>query len=176
VASITQPIPEMDQLMEWLPAHIPAMARDESMVSIVHGDYRLDNLMFHPTEPASSPCWTGSCPHWATRWPTSATTAWPGTSRLGLSAALAGWTWQPGHPDEDDYIRLYCERTGLATPEQLQGRLELLHGLQPVPHRRHPAGHCQARGGRHGLQRAGQGSGAGARPWPSWPGSSPSKA
>ena len=51
VASITQPIPEMDQLMAWLPQNIPAMARDESLVSIVHGDYRLDNLMFHPTEP-----------------------------------------------------------------------------------------------------------------------------
>ena len=33
------------------PTHIPAGARDESVVSIVHGDYRLDNLMFHPTEP-----------------------------------------------------------------------------------------------------------------------------
>ena len=51
VASITQPIPEMDKLMEWLPAHMPASACDESRVSIVHGDYRLDNLMFHPTEP-----------------------------------------------------------------------------------------------------------------------------
>ena len=51
VASITQPIPEMDRLIEWLPAHIPAGARDEGKVSIVHGDYRLDNLMFHPTEP-----------------------------------------------------------------------------------------------------------------------------
>ncbi|MDN5540146.1 phosphotransferase family protein, partial [Comamonas sp.] len=51
VASVTQPIPEMDQLMEWLPAHMPASARDEGRVSIVHGDYRLDNLMFHPTEP-----------------------------------------------------------------------------------------------------------------------------
>ena len=40
-------IPEMDRLIEWLPAHIPASARDESKVSIVHGDYRLDNLMFH---------------------------------------------------------------------------------------------------------------------------------
>ena len=51
VASVTQPIVEMDRLMEWLPQHIPAMARSEAMVSIVHGDYRLDNLMFHPTEP-----------------------------------------------------------------------------------------------------------------------------
>src|SRR6478752_8799707 len=51
VASVTQPIPEMDKLIEWLPAHIPPGARDENRVSIVHGDFRLDNLMFHPTEP-----------------------------------------------------------------------------------------------------------------------------
>ena len=51
VASATQPIPAMDALMQWLPAHMPDSARDASRVSIVHGDYRLDNLMFHPTEP-----------------------------------------------------------------------------------------------------------------------------
>jgi aminoglycoside phosphotransferase (APT) family kinase protein len=50
-ASATQPIDAMDRLIEWLPAHIPPAARDESQVSIVHGDYRLDNLIFHPTEP-----------------------------------------------------------------------------------------------------------------------------
>lgn len=37
----------MDRLIEWLPAHIPA--GDESR--IVHGDYRSDNMVFHPTEP-----------------------------------------------------------------------------------------------------------------------------
>ena len=56
-ASITQPIPEMDQLMAWLPANIPAAARDESMVSIVHGDYRLDNLMFHPDGTVAAVDW-----------------------------------------------------------------------------------------------------------------------
>lgn len=45
------PIPEMERLIDWLPAHIPASARDEGLVSVVHGDYRLDNLIFHPTEP-----------------------------------------------------------------------------------------------------------------------------
>jgi aminoglycoside phosphotransferase (APT) family kinase protein len=48
---MSQPIAEMEKLVEWLPQHIPAAARDEGKVSIVHGDYRLDNLMFHPTEP-----------------------------------------------------------------------------------------------------------------------------
>ncbi|HEV8691330.1 MAG TPA: phosphotransferase [Ideonella sp.] len=51
LASVTGPNPAMDQLLSWLPANIPASARDETQASVVHGDYRLDNLIFHPTEP-----------------------------------------------------------------------------------------------------------------------------
>ncbi len=51
LASVTEPIEAMDRLIEWLPTHIPDGARDDRMVSIVHGDYRLDNVMFHPSEP-----------------------------------------------------------------------------------------------------------------------------
>jgi aminoglycoside phosphotransferase (APT) family kinase protein len=40
-------IEAMERLIEWLPAHIPP--GDES--TIVHGDYKLDNMIFHPTEP-----------------------------------------------------------------------------------------------------------------------------
>ena len=40
-------IPAMDALIGWLPRHVPA--GDET--SIVHGDYRIDNVIFHPTEP-----------------------------------------------------------------------------------------------------------------------------
>jgi aminoglycoside phosphotransferase (APT) family kinase protein len=50
-ASVTDPIPEMDRLIAWLPAHVPDGARDPAAISIVHGDFRLDNLIFHPTEP-----------------------------------------------------------------------------------------------------------------------------
>lgn len=45
--SETDPIPAMDNLMEWLPQKLPTS--DE--VRIVHGDLRLDNMMIHPTEP-----------------------------------------------------------------------------------------------------------------------------
>jgi aminoglycoside phosphotransferase (APT) family kinase protein len=38
---------DMDRLIEWLPANIPE--GDES--TIVHGDFRCDNMIFHPTEP-----------------------------------------------------------------------------------------------------------------------------
>jgi len=46
-ASETVHIPEMEKLIEWLPATLPAQER----TSVVHGDYRLDNMIFHPTEP-----------------------------------------------------------------------------------------------------------------------------
>jgi aminoglycoside phosphotransferase (APT) family kinase protein len=46
-ASETEKIEAMDRLMEWLPAHIPP--GDET--TIVHGDYRIDNMVFHATEP-----------------------------------------------------------------------------------------------------------------------------
>jgi len=45
--SETENIEEMNQLMEWLPQSIPPGER----TSIVHGDYRLDNMVLHPTEP-----------------------------------------------------------------------------------------------------------------------------
>lgn len=42
------PISALDQLADWLPAHLPA---DDGAVSIAHGDFRLGNMLFHPTEP-----------------------------------------------------------------------------------------------------------------------------
>jgi aminoglycoside phosphotransferase (APT) family kinase protein len=46
-ASQTETIDAMERLIEWLPKHIPA---DEE-TGIVHGDFRLDNVIFHPHEP-----------------------------------------------------------------------------------------------------------------------------
>jgi aminoglycoside phosphotransferase (APT) family kinase protein len=46
-ASETQHIPEVEKLIEWLPRTVPEQKR----ISIVHGDYRLDNMIFHATEP-----------------------------------------------------------------------------------------------------------------------------
>jgi aminoglycoside phosphotransferase (APT) family kinase protein len=48
-ASEIDRIEEMEKLIDWLPQHIPADGGD--WVTIVHGDYRLDNVIFHPTEP-----------------------------------------------------------------------------------------------------------------------------
>jgi aminoglycoside phosphotransferase (APT) family kinase protein len=45
--SRTDAIPAMDALLEWLPRHTP----DEDVTTLVHGDYRLGNLILHPDEP-----------------------------------------------------------------------------------------------------------------------------
>lgn len=114
LASVTEPNPAMDALLEWLPAHVPASARDEGEVSIVHGDYRLDNLVFHPTEPRVIAVldWELStlghpladfsyhCMSWHIE--TSGATRGLGGQDL---AAL-------GIPGERDYVQRYCERTG----------------------------------------------------------------
>ena len=47
LASQTEDLPDMHKLMEWLPNNIPA----EAGSVIVHGDYRLGNVLIHPTEP-----------------------------------------------------------------------------------------------------------------------------
>ncbi len=47
VAAKTDDIAAMDQVMAWLPAHIPP----DDETTIVHGDYRVENLIFHPIEP-----------------------------------------------------------------------------------------------------------------------------
>ena len=46
-ASETDLIPEMEKLIEWLPKTVPTQKR----VSIVHGDYRIDNMIFHADKP-----------------------------------------------------------------------------------------------------------------------------
>lgn len=47
-AAETETIDAMETLIAWLPANMPA---DDGQIGMVHGDYRLDNLIFHPTEP-----------------------------------------------------------------------------------------------------------------------------
>jgi len=112
-ASITEPIAAMDRLIEWLPGHIPASARDDSRVSIVHGDYRLDNLVFHPTEPRivavldwelstlGHPLADFSYHLMMYRMPNAVTTGLAGLDLAALNI-----------PGEADYVAAYCRRTG----------------------------------------------------------------
>ncbi|MEC4722060.1 phosphotransferase [Noviherbaspirillum sp. CPCC 100848] len=108
-ASETERIEAVENLIDWLPRHIPT--GDETRV--VHGDFRIDNVIFHPTEPRILAVldWELStlghpladfayhCMTW--RMP-------QGRSRGLDGVALA----ELGIPTEEEYVRMYCERTG----------------------------------------------------------------
>jgi aminoglycoside phosphotransferase (APT) family kinase protein len=108
-ASETETIEAMDNLIEWLPKNIPE--GDET--SIVHGDYRLDNMMFHPTEPKILAILD---------WELSTL----GHPLADFSYHLMSWHIPQGQfrgiggldhkalgiPTEAEYIARYCERTG----------------------------------------------------------------
>jgi aminoglycoside phosphotransferase (APT) family kinase protein len=108
-ASETEPIEAMDRLIDWLPAHVPP--GDET--AVVHGDFRLDNLIFHPTDPRvlavidwelstlghpladfSYLCMCWHIPPGAFR----------GIAGLDLAAL--------GIPSEESFIARYCDRSG----------------------------------------------------------------
>jgi aminoglycoside phosphotransferase (APT) family kinase protein len=108
-ASETQNVEAMNRLIEWLPGHIPP--GDET--TVVHGDYRMDNLVFHPSEPRIIAIldWELStlghpladfsyhCMSWHI-----APGAFRGIAGLDLAAL--------GIPTEDEYMARYAERTG----------------------------------------------------------------
>jgi len=108
-ASETGPQPAMNRLIEWLPRHVPA----EGEPRIVHGDYRIDNLIFHPTEPRVIGVidWELSTigdpladfAYHAMAWRVS-----PELFRGLAGADLAAL----GIPTEDEYVVAYCARTG----------------------------------------------------------------
>jgi aminoglycoside phosphotransferase (APT) family kinase protein len=120
LASITEDIPEMNRMIEWLPAHMPASALDSSKLSVVHGDYRLDNLVFHKSEPRIIAVldWELSTLGHPLADFSYHCMAWhipPGVFRGigGLDHAALGI------PSESDYVKRYCERTKLAAPDAL---------------------------------------------------------
>lgn len=121
LASVTETIDEMDRLIAWLPAHMPASARDERQVSVVHGDFRLDNLIFEAERPriAAVLDWELSTLGHPLADFSYHCMAWhipPGTFRGigGLDLAALGI------PSEREYVRRYCERVGAATGRHLE--------------------------------------------------------
>jgi aminoglycoside phosphotransferase (APT) family kinase protein len=114
--SETGPIPAMDALIERLPARCLA---DDGTVALVHGDYRIDNLMFHPSEPRviavvdwelstlGQPLADLGYFCMALRLPRNP--ALPGLAGLDRAAL--------GIPDEATILRRYSELTGRRIPD-----------------------------------------------------------
>ena len=108
-ASETKPQPAMDALIEWLPSHLPR----EAAPRVVHGDYRMDNLVFHKTEPKVIG---------VLDWELSTI----GDPLAGFAYHVMSWRVTPelfrglagidfaglGIPTEEEYVAAYCRRTG----------------------------------------------------------------
>ena len=102
----------MDRLVEWLPANIPAGDDD---TSIVHGDFRIDNLIFHPVEPRvlavldwelstlGHPLADFAYHAMMYRMPPHIVAGLAGADLVGLQL-----------PSEGEYVAAYCARTGRA--------------------------------------------------------------
>ena len=106
-------VPAMDRLVEWLPANVPADSGHEARV--IHGDFRCDNMIFHPTEPRVLAVldWELSTlghplADFAYHLMMYRMPAELGTGLAGLDLAALGI------PSEDDYVAAYCRRTGRA--------------------------------------------------------------
>ena len=109
VAAKTGDIPSMDRLMEWLPANIPP--GDET--AIVHGDYRVENLIFHPTEPrvVAIVDWElSTLGHPLADLAYNCLTYHLPPEALGRADAADGD--RRGIPGEAEYVAAYCRRTG----------------------------------------------------------------
>lgn len=112
--SETHTIPAMDALIDWLPANLPTAPEE---LRIAHGDFRLDNLLFHPTEPRVLAVldWelsTLGCPYADFAYNVMVWRIAPGLFR-GLGGVDLSGT---GIPTEDAYIDAWCRRTGRTRP------------------------------------------------------------
>jgi aminoglycoside phosphotransferase (APT) family kinase protein len=110
-ASMMEPIEEMERIIEWLPLHLPP----EHGGRIVHGDYKVDNIVFHPTE---------ACVVALLDWELATI----GDPLADFAFHLMAWHLEPtlfrgwagedlaglGIPSERAYAEAYARRTGIA--------------------------------------------------------------
>ena len=112
LASETQDIESMQALIEWLPSNIPG--KDET--SIVHGDYRIDNMVLHPTQSKVLAVldWElstlghplGDFTYHLMQW------FMPDIANGAGTQSLSNANFKElGIPTAEEYIRMYCEKT-----------------------------------------------------------------
>ena len=110
-ASETEVVAEMEALIDWLPNHIP---EGDETVALVHGDYRLDNMIFHPREPRVIGIldWELSTIGDPLADLAYQLMAWRFPREGGISGLEGLDRSSLGLPSDDDYIAAYCHRTG----------------------------------------------------------------
>ncbi|MEX3011916.1 phosphotransferase family protein [Hoeflea sp. TYP-13] len=115
-ASETQTISDMDLLIPWLEEHLPL---DEGQVSLVHGDYRIDNMIFAPDEPKIMAVldWELSTlghpladlAYQCMQWRLPHNTGFRGLGGLDRK--------EIGLPTEEEYVAAYCRRRNIEAIE-----------------------------------------------------------
>ncbi|MFK7828430.1 MAG: phosphotransferase family protein [Congregibacter sp.] len=110
-ASETEHSPAMEALIEWLPVNMP---KDDGQAGLVHGDYRLDNVMFHPTEPRVIGVldWELSTLGHPLADLSYQVMAWQLPDNDGIRGLMGVDRPSLGLPSDDEYVARYCERTG----------------------------------------------------------------
>ena len=111
-SSETSTIADMDRLIEWLPANMP---EDDGSVSLIHGDYRMDNIMFHGSEERAIALldWELSTlghpfadlAYQCMPWQFDCDAVLPGLGKVDRVSL--------GIPSDEEYVARYCERRGL---------------------------------------------------------------
>ncbi|XP_033692792.1 acyl-CoA dehydrogenase family member 10 isoform X2 [Tursiops truncatus] len=115
-ASETSTIPPMERLIEWLPLHLPR----QQQTTVVHGDFRLDNVLFHPEtaevlavldwelstlgDPLADVAHSCLAHYLPSSFPVQ-----PGLSDSDLS--------ELGIPTAEEYFRMYCLHMGIRPTE-----------------------------------------------------------
>src|SRR5215469_7405900 len=108
-AAETERIVAMDNLIAWLPVNVPPGEE----TAIVHGDYRLDNVIFHPTEPRILAIIDWELSTLGQPLVDFAYHCLPWRLPAGEVRGLAGLDLAKfGIPAEAEYLARYCERTG----------------------------------------------------------------
>lgn len=125
----------MDALIEWLPDNIPA----EGRTAIVHGDYRCDNMLFHPTEPRVVAVLDWELSTLGDPLADFAYHLMVYRMPPGFSTGLAGLDLpRLNIPSEEEYVSGYCRRTGRDGIERLDFYLAfslfrlaaIIHGIK----------------------------------------------
>ncbi len=109
-ASETERIEAMERLIVWLPAHVPP--GDET--TLVHGDYRLGNMLIHPTEPRVAAVLDWELSTLGHPLGDLAYHCLPFRLRPEQFEGFGGEERPAGIPSEADYLAAYCKQTGRA--------------------------------------------------------------
>ena len=103
-------VASMDKLVEWLPQNIPP---DEGEARIIHGDFRCDNMIFHPSEPRVLAVLDWELSTLGHPLADFAYHLMMYRMPEGMSAGLGGRELEALNiPSEEEYVAAYCRRTG----------------------------------------------------------------